>query len=197
MNSDLCFAELLRRVRQGDEQAAADLVRLYLPALQRLARVRLRSLQLQRLYDADDLCQSVLLAFFPRVLAGRYQLDSATDLLRLLSTMLRNKLLSHVESQQAGRRDRRRLANDPVEERQLAAPGETPSQAVANRELLVETRRRLSDDERELLELREQGHDWAAIARALGGSPEALRKKLCRALARVRATLGVASVASV
>src|SRR5262245_21317436 len=124
MKTELSFAELLRRVRLGDEQAAADLVRVYLPALQRLARVRLRSLQLQRFYDADDLCQSVLLAFFPRIAQGRYQLDSPADLLRLLSTMLRNKLLSHADAQQAGCRDRRRLADGPVEDRQLAAPGE-------------------------------------------------------------------------
>ena len=196
MTPELSFADLLLKVRAGDEWAAAELVRRYLPALERLARVRLRALQLQRLYDAEDVCQSVLLAFFPRIAQGRYEFDAPSDLLRFLSTMVRNKLLSHAEAQQAGRRDRRRLADDPVEERQLADKGETPSQAVANRELLVETRRRLSPSERHLLDLREAGHEWTAIAAALGGTPEALRKKLCRALARVREALHIGGAVS-
>src|SRR5262249_23459127 len=113
--------------------------------------------------------------------------------LRPVPTMLRNKLPSQAEAERAGGRDRRRLTDDPVEERQLADPAATPSREVANRELLLETQRRLTADERHLLELRQQGHDWAAIAQVLGGTPEALRKKLCRALARVRDHLGVMS----
>jgi hypothetical protein len=44
------------------------------------------------------------------------------------------------------------------------------------------------------LELREQGHEWAAIATTLGGNPEALRKKLARAVERVARQLGLDEV---
>jgi hypothetical protein len=54
-----------------------------------------------------------------------------------------------------------------------------------------EVRRRLSPDVQEVLELRNQGEDWAAIAARLGGSPEALRKKLARAIDRVAEQLGL------
>ena len=50
---------------------------------------------------------------------------------------------------------------------------------------------RLSDEERRLMELRHQGQDWAAVAAELGGSPEALRKKLTRAVDRVAGELGL------
>src|SRR5262245_23610315 len=53
------FDELMRRVRAGDEQAAADLVRRYEPAIRRAVRVRLRDPQLRRLLDSIDICQSV------------------------------------------------------------------------------------------------------------------------------------------
>jgi RNA polymerase sigma-70 factor (ECF subfamily) len=60
--------------------------------------------------------------------------------------------------------------------------------------LVQETRRRLAPDERHLLELREQGREWAEIAEELGGSPEALRKKLARAVDRVARDLGLDEV---
>jgi hypothetical protein len=62
---------------------------------------------------------------------------------------------------------------------------------VAARELLHEARRRLSESELRLLDLREQGREWPAIAEEVGGNPEALRKKLTRAIDRVANQLGL------
>ena len=59
------------------------------------------------------------------------------------------------------------------------------------RDLLQEVHRRLSPDERRILELKNHGFDWAAIASELGGSAEALRRKLSRALDRVAEQLGL------
>src|SRR5262249_5210262 len=133
-----------------------------------------------------------LLAFFRRIGEARYRFDAPSDLLRLLATMIRNKLLQHAEAEQAACRDRHRRSDIPVEERQLADPASTPSEEVADRELRLEAGRRLHPSERRLLELRQQGNDWADIAEVLGGTPEALRKKLCRALGRIRVALGLA-----
>jgi hypothetical protein len=56
---------------------------------------------------------------------------------------------------------------------------------VSARDLLQEIRRRLSPEERSLLDLRNHGHDWPAVAEQLGGTAGGLRKKLGRALDRV------------
>jgi RNA polymerase sigma-70 factor (ECF subfamily) len=56
---------------------------------------------------------------------------------------------------------------------------------VAASDLMQEVHRRLSADEWQLIELRNQGHDWASIAVQVGGSAEALRKRLARAIHRV------------
>ena len=48
-----------------------------------------------------------------------------------------------------------------------------------------------SPEERRLLELRNQGYDWAGIASELNGSAEALRRRLSRALDRVSQELGL------
>jgi hypothetical protein len=62
---------------------------------------------------------------------------------------------------------------------------------VSARELLDEVQRRLSPEERHLLELRQQGLEWAGIAAEVGGSPEARRKQLARAVERLARELGL------
>jgi hypothetical protein len=55
---------------------------------------------------------------------------------------------------------------------------------VASRELLEEYRHRLSAEEWSLADLRGRGYDWAEIANQLGGTPQARRKQLARAMDR-------------
>ena len=59
MPGDTTFQDLIRRVRAGDGQAAVELVRLYEPTIRRVARVPLADSRLQRLFDSQDVCQSV------------------------------------------------------------------------------------------------------------------------------------------
>ena len=67
----------------------------------------------------------------------------------------------------------------------------SPSQEVSARELLQQFRNHLTPDEKQLAELRVLGYEWSEIAAQLGGSPEALRKRLARAVQRVARQLGL------
>jgi RNA polymerase sigma-70 factor (ECF subfamily) len=194
MFDDQPFRELILRVRSGEVAAAADLVCRYEPTIRRTVRVRLRNLRLRRLLDSTDICQSVLANFFVRVAAGQYELETPDQLLKLLATMARNKLLDHARHEQRECRDQRRLEPGTVEDLPLVARGSTPSQQVAAQELLREARRRLTPDELHLLELRDQGREWTDIAAEVGGSPEALRKQLARGVDRVAKQLGLDEV---
>jgi RNA polymerase sigma-70 factor (ECF subfamily) len=185
------FRELIVRVRAGDEGAAAELVGRYEPAIRRAARVRLRDPRLGRLLDSMDICQSVLASFFVRAAMGQYELSTPEQLLRLLVTMTRNKVAGQANAQRAGRRDQRRVVAAIDDRRDVAAGEVSPSRQVAARELLEEARRLFSPEERALLERREQGDDWATIAAELGGSPDALRVRLARAVDRVAERLGL------
>ena len=185
------FVDLVRRIRAGDELAAAELVRQYEPTIRRAVRFRLVDGRLGALLDSMDVCQSVLASFFVRAAAGAYELDRPEDLLRLLVTMARNKLASQARRQRADRRDLRRHAAGAPDPGQLAAADASPSRAVAAAELLHEARRRLTTEERQLAEWRQQGRAWDDIAAELGASPVALRKKLSRALDRVSRELGL------
>jgi RNA polymerase sigma-70 factor (ECF subfamily) len=199
---DQGFEALIRRVREGDGQAAAELVKRYEPAIRRAARVRLHDTRLNRLFDSMDICQSVLASFFVRTALGQYDLETPDQLLKLLATMARNKLANAVKGHAAGRRDFRRVEaadarggrDDPAGSagmEALAALGPSPSSEVAARELLHEARRRLSPEDLSLLERRQEGQAWAEIAAERGVSPEAIRKRLARSIDRVARELGI------
>lgn len=193
------FRALIDRVRAGDDQAAAELVRRYEPAIRRAARVRLVDTRLNRLLDSMDICQSVMASFFVRAALGQFELETPDQLLRLLATMTRNKLAGQVKGHRAARRDFRRVAAAADDRSGEADDGAarivghdpTPSRDLAARELLDEALRRLSPEERRILDCREQGGQWAQIAAELGSSPEAVRKKLARAVDRVAHELGL------
>jgi RNA polymerase sigma-70 factor (ECF subfamily) len=185
------FHEQFRRVRAGDQEAAAELVRQYEPLIRRAIRFRLAGARLGGAVESADVCQSVLGSFFVRAAAGQYDLGSPGDLVRLLTTMARNKLISQARRERAARRDRGRTTPADANDDHLIGSGPSPSQTVAAAELLQEVHRRLAPDERRLMELRREGLDWATIAQQVGDTPVLLRKRLSRALDRVTRDLGL------
>jgi RNA polymerase sigma-70 factor (ECF subfamily) len=191
MGDELSFQALLESVRAGDDAAAAELLRRYEGVLRRIIQVRLLNARLRGRVDASDICQSVMASFFVRVSLGQYELHSAEDLLKLLATMARNKVIDKARRRELDGDQDRRVPVTELPENALAGAQGTPSQQVALRELVVEARRRLSPEERRLLDLRQEGLDWAAIAAQVGGSPEALRKRLSRAVDMVAKQLGL------
>jgi len=85
----------LERVRTGDQKAAEELVRMYESGNPREVRLRLRIHACER-FDSVDICQSVMASFFVRAALGQYDLQKPDELIRLLVTMTRNKLVSQV-----------------------------------------------------------------------------------------------------
>ena len=185
------FADLIRRVRLREPDAAAELVQRYEPAIRRVVRVHLRDPRLRRVLDSTDICQSVLATFFVRANLGQYELATPEDLLKLLATIARRKVINQASKQRADRRDYRRDQLLGDKEALLRSPQSGPAEQAEARELLAKVRERLSDDERQLADQRGRGDSWAEIAGAQGGTVEGLRKKLARALDRVLHQLGL------
>jgi RNA polymerase sigma factor (sigma-70 family) len=191
MTEENTFLDLIRRVRAGDGDAAAELVQRYEPAVRRAVRMQLRDPRLRRLLDSTDICQSVLASFFFRAASGQYDLDRPEQLSRLLFVMARNKLISQARKPQVVRRETRLPRRGALDDQVLLAPAPSPSQQAAWRDLLEQVHRRLSEEERRLVDRRVQCQEWSEIAAELGGNPETLRKKLARALDRVARHLGL------
>jgi RNA polymerase sigma-70 factor (ECF subfamily) len=177
-------------VRAGDQAAAAELVRLYEPAIRRAARVHLLDPRLRRLFDSLDITQSVFASFFVRAALGQYDLEKPQQLLGLLVAMSRKKLADHARQEGAARRDYRRTGGGEAT-RLLPAADSDPGRQAAARELVQEFRKRLTEEERQLADLRVLGRTWDQIAAERGDSPPALRSRLARAVGRVTRELGL------
>lgn len=178
------FEALIRQVRAGDQQAAADLVREYEPYIRRAARNRLRNSPLRRVLDSLDVCQSVLISLFHRAAQGQYELDTPEQLQRLLVRMVHNKVAD------AWRRySVRILGQDGVEPPDQADVTLPPDELLCVQELHALARQNFSAEEWTLWEARESGLSWAEIAAQHGTTAESLRKQLSRAFERVSALL--------
>jgi RNA polymerase sigma factor (sigma-70 family) len=191
LSEESAFRELIRRVRNGDQQAAAEVVRQYEPAIRRAVRYRLAGSELGNVVDSVDICQLVMASFFVRAAAGQYDLESPEQLLRLLVTMARNKLASQARKEQTRKRGRRRISINEAEDHDLAVSTPSAGQELEAKELLQQLYRRLLPDERALAERRNMGQNWAEIAAEIGKPVALLRKKLSRALDRVTRQLGL------
>jgi DNA-directed RNA polymerase specialized sigma24 family protein len=103
--------------------------------------------------------------------------------------MARNKVASQARRQKARAADRLRVEAENLEATVVGATD--MARLVAGRDLLDEVRRRLSAEERQIADLRGQGRSWPEVAAALGGTPEARRKQLTRAVDLIAQQLGL------
>jgi RNA polymerase sigma-70 factor (ECF subfamily) len=185
------FAELIRRVRDRDQDAAHELVRRYESAIRRVVRIHLRDASMRRVLDSTDICQSVLASFFIRTALGQYEVNSPQQLLNLLASIARNKLINQANRLRAQRRDIHRESAAGEAAAHVPDVASDPSEQASARELLEKVRSSLDLDERYLAEQRSLGRSWQELADELGKTDVALRKKLTRALDRVMADLGL------
>ena len=189
---DAGFADFVRRIRAGDDQAAEELVNRFESLIRREVRLRISGSQFDRAFDSLDVFQSVLANFFVRAAIGQFELEHPDQLARLLVTMARNKLVSRVRSERRQIRDIRRVTVAPDALDRVADEQPSPSENFTRKELLERLRSLLSDEERQIIDLRNQGLGWEEVATKLGGSGQARRMQMSRGIERLTRQLGVA-----
>jgi DNA-directed RNA polymerase specialized sigma24 family protein len=183
------FHSFIARVRLGDEDAARELVRQFEKVIRREVRLRLDDHRLYRVFDSMDISQSVLTCFFSRASSGNFDLDTPEQLAGLLLKMTRNKVAFQVRRQRALRRDNRLTDARPVDEMEVASRTPGPSEVASDHDLIEAVRLRLGEDERRMADLRVEGLEWPEIAVRLGGTAQARRVQLARAIRRVARSL--------
>ncbi len=172
--------------RQGDQNAARAIVDRYVDRLVTLARRRL-SQRLASRVDPEDIVQSAFRSFFARAKEGRFVFAEQDDLCKLLVRITLHKTLRQVAFHKAAKRDpsAETEQGEHHQESLLALlDGEpTPEAEVAFLDQLEHFFSQLRPQERQILELRVQGHSNDEIAQKLG----IYDRKIRRVIEHVRA----------
>lgn len=177
------FQDLLARVKTGDESAANELVKTYEPMVRAVIRNRLRDPVMKRHFDSIDICQSVMATLFPRFADERLEVEEPKQLVGLLVQIAKNKLNHHLRKQRQLCRDAHAVisSDDSAFNEPIDGIGNPERIALAKDEL-ERLYSFLSEEERQMAELRGKGMEWGEIAEAIGGTPEARRKQFQRAI---------------
>jgi RNA polymerase sigma-70 factor (ECF subfamily) len=156
--------------RAGDEEAARQLFDKYMERLVALARRRISQRMASRV-DPEDIVQSVFRTFFGRLRAGQFQIEDQDDLCKLLMRITVHKTLRQVAFHRAAKRNPalEKGQQDAVDDRLLEVLDSepTPEATVTFVDQLEHFLARLRPEERQVLEMRLQGHSNEEIAAKL------------------------------
>ncbi len=178
--------ELLQRVREGDQFAAAELHQRYVDRLIRLARSRLTP-KFGRRVDPEDVVQSACRSFFRRVTDGRYQAMEDEQLWQLLATITVSKARKVVRRHTTQKRS---VASEESRAAYLAftpltpvalAKDPSPEEATI---LIEETQRMmtgLTPLQRHIIQMNLQGYATEEIAQDVGCSERTVHRAIERA----------------
>ena len=190
MSSGSTFSDFVGRLRAGDGRAADELVARFAPLIRIEVRRRLNDPDLDRAFDSEDVCQSVLASFFFRLAGGAYDLHDPDQLRALLLQMARNKLVNRVRHER-GEAARPRPERRDADALAFVPHGRPPDEIAEWRELLSRFLDLLSPEERLMADLRLEGRTWSEIAAHLGGQPQARMRQYLRAVDRAARHLGI------
>jgi RNA polymerase sigma-70 factor (ECF subfamily) len=190
MTSSASFADLMARLRQGDEAAAAQLFGQYAQRLMGLAYRQLDA-RLRQKVDPEEVVQSVLKSFFLGQRQGHFELGGWNSLWSMLVAITLHKCGHRVEYYRAACRDVAReqapLNSDAsIQAFQALAADPSPAQAALLAELTEQIVASLNDDrERQIFALSLEGHTVEQISARVGRTERTVQ----RTLARIRSKL--------
>jgi len=187
-NTQEDFLNLMRRVQEGDEQAAAELYENYREDILKVVRRRLHH-PLRNRFDSCDFVQSVWMSFYGRGLE-KTPFDSPKELVIFLQRMAQFKV---IEAYRKGTRtarydcsNERSLQEVPPEgiegapQDYLAGATPTPSQEAVARERWEALTRGRCELDRQILLLRRDGYTYEEIGLRLNLSPKRVQRLLRR-----------------
>jgi RNA polymerase sigma-70 factor (ECF subfamily) len=169
--SDLSFDDLMARLKQGQDDAAAQVFRRFAGRLIALARSQLGP-QIRQKEDPEDVLQSVFTSFFTRYAEGQFgDFDSWDNLWAMLVVLTQRKCGRRLDYFHAARRDVQREVAGPApsgSDLGLSADDPTPSEAAMLTETVERLMNSLEGRHRQILALSLQGCSPAEISAQVG-----------------------------
>lgn len=180
---------LLRRWRDGSQDAARLIYERYRTQLQALIHARL-SPNIANRVDAEDLVQSIFRRFFSKATEEHYHVPEGKGLWALLLVIAMNRLKSEETYQRALCRDVRRTVGMDLmtyfQGESLPLHEDTSHVLGA---IIDETLNQFSIREQQIMELRIEGHDVQSIAKEVGCSKRTVERSLCSLRQKLQDTI--------
>ena len=171
--------ELLARIKNGDEEAARELLSRYESKVRLVVRRQLPRLLRSR-FDSIDFLQSVWGSFFHRIQTESNDLNEEENLIAFLAWAARNKVID--EYRRAATQKQNIHREESIESRgdreTTLASGDTPSELAQARETFDRLSRLLPEDRRVILELKAAGYSCGEIGDRLGLSERTVQRVL-------------------
>lgn len=171
---------LVRRLRDGEGDAASDLYLRYADRLHRLARKQ-TSAELARMVEPEEIVQSVFRTFFRRVNVGVYSVPEGKELWGLFLVIALNKIRHAAVYHRAARRDIRKTtsADELAASAYLLEDQAADSTALTVLRMVIdEITHKLPEVKQQMIRLRIEGYEIEEIARQTGRSSRSVERTL-------------------
>ncbi|MBI3406956.1 MAG: sigma-70 family RNA polymerase sigma factor [Planctomycetes bacterium] len=178
---------LLRNVRSGDQDAAAELYVRYARRLRALVRAR-STPELARQLEPDDIVQSVFRKFFHRLREGHYDVPPGEELWGLFLVIALNKIRAAESYHRAGKRNCHRARRLPEDTPARSTDADDLSCALLQM-TLEEALNELPPVRRAIVRLRIEGYEIDEIALRANRSKRTVERTLHDVRRRLREVL--------
>jgi len=174
------LADFLRRIQEGDEGAARELLQRYEPEVRLVVRRQLPRLLRSR-FDSLDFLQSVWGSFFRRMRDAPTDFEDSRHLVAFLARAAKNKVIDEYRRAASLKNDMHReepLWGDGRRPKEVADPTDSPSEVAQAHEVFDRLHALLPEERRTILELKAQGLSSKDIGGRLGISERTVQRVL-------------------
>ncbi len=174
------LADFLKRIQEGDESAARELLQRFEPEVRLVVRRQLPRLLRSR-FDSLDFLQSVWGSFFRRMRDAPTDFEDSRHLVAFLARAAKNKVIDEYRRAASLKNDMHReepLWGDGRRPKEVAAPIDSPSEVAQAHEVLDRLHALLPEERRMMLELKAEGLSSKDIGDRLGVSERTVQRVL-------------------
>jgi len=174
------LADFLKRIQEGDEGAARELLQRYEPEVRLVVRRQLPRLLRSR-FDSLDFLQSVWGSFFRRMRDAPTDFEDSRHLVAFLARAAKNKVIDEYRRAASLKNDMHReepLWGDGRRPKEVADPTDSPSEVAQAHEVFDRLHALLPEERRTILELKAQGLSSKDIGGRLGISERTVQRVL-------------------
>lgn len=171
---------LMRRVKEGNEDAATALYTRYATRLLKLANRQIYN-DIASQVDHEGIVQSVFRTFFRRASLGQYDIGEGDGLWKLLLVIALNKIRSVGTYHRAARRNAARTRSLGVDTASGSPTGTGEDQALLHLQMTIDDLLGdLPNDHQQIILLRIDGYDINEIATQSGRAKRTVERVLQR-----------------